>query len=97
MVIDATLPKGSLQQRKSCGDLPEAPFWSVIAVMNGMLILSVLIQMLTSTEAGREHGVLHRTGSELTIILQLRTHAGRVGCCSVKIHFRPEISSEIIK
>lgn len=65
--------------------------------MNGMLTLRVLIQMLTLTEAGREHGVLHRTGSEFTSILQLRAHAGRVGCCSVKMHLRLEISSEIIK
>lgn len=97
MVIDATSSKGSLHQRKSCRDLPEALFWSVIAVLNGMLILSVLIQMLSLTAAGREHGVLHRTGSELTVILQLRTHAGRVRCYSVKMHFRLEISSEIIK
>lgn len=75
MVINGPLSKGSLHQRKSCRDLPETPFLTVFPVMNGMLTLRVLIQTLTLTEAGREHGVLHRTGSEFTISLQLRAHA----------------------
>lgn len=40
-----------------------------------MLTLRVLSQTLTLTEAVREHGVVHRTDSEFTVVLQLRRHA----------------------